>query len=439
MRSPLALTAGTLFFILQLFNISAATPASSKPTSQAASGPSADTIIHSFADELANTKSFKVEMRSYLKMTAQGKDRELSADYNGILKRPNRFALIQKGGSGSLSMYCDGKKFTIEVPQLKKYTETDAPEKITNEWLNQMQENSPFLQSNPVHGIFLSLISDNPYEQIMKDVTSTQDLGSETIEGASARHIHGIEADMEWDMWIAEDQPKLPIKLSIDVSKSLPEQAQQQKVAIVMQVMMKNWQTEADVADQIFQFTPAADENKVESFFEDQEEEVSPLIGKPAPPVKLDLLNGGNMTLAQHKGKDVVIMDLWATWCPPCREGLPIVSKVAADYKNKNVVFYAVNEQEDAATVKKFLADNKLKINVAMDKDGEVGKAYGAESIPRTIIIDKDGVVQVVHVGFSPSLEKTLRANLDAILAGKKPAEQIAPKPSGNGAAKPAQ
>src|SRR5690349_4238380 len=97
----------------------------------------------------------------------------------------------------------------------------------------------------------------------------------------------------------------------------------------------------------------AATAHLTRPFADDQEKH--PLDGKPAPAFSLDLLKGGKATLADHKNKNVVILDFWATWCGPCVQAMPIVSEVAKSFADKGVVLYAVNEQEEADAVKAFL------------------------------------------------------------------------------------
>lgn len=151
-----------------------------------------------------------------------------------------------------------------------------------------------------------------------------------------------------------------------------------------------------------------------------------PLEGKPAPVFKVDLLGGGTLDLASHKDKNVVVLDFWATWCPPCRVSMPIVDRVAKRFADKGVVAYAVNLVEDPQTVEAFLKRNPLEAKVAMDKDGKVAKQYGIQSIPLILVIDKEGVVQKVYEGVGPNLEKDLTADLAKAVGEKAPATQPA-------------
>ena len=149
-----------------------------------------------------------------------------------------------------------------------------------------------------------------------------------------------------------------------------------------------------------------------------------PLLAKAAPAIKLDLLGGGTLDLAALKDKNVVILDFWATWCDPCRKAMPIIDKVAREYKDKGVLLYAVNIQETREDIQRFVDDSGLHLAIALDKEGSVARAYQANSIPQTVIVGKDGTVQVVHVGLSPNLEDELKKELDALVAGKDLAAQ---------------
>ena len=145
-----------------------------------------------------------------------------------------------------------------------------------------------------------------------------------------------------------------------------------------------------------------------------------PLLGQRAPTFYGPDARRKFVRLAQYLDKNVIILDFWATWCGPCVRALPIIADVAASYKDQGVEFFAVNLGDEPAAVQAFLEEHKLSVPVVLDRDGQIGELYKAEAIPQTVIIGKDGVVQVVHVGFSANLQAELSHELDALVAGKK-------------------
>ena len=141
------------------------------------------------------------------------------------------------------------------------------------------------------------------------------------------------------------------------------------------------------------------------------------LVGKPAPNFKLPLLEGGEVELAELKGKNIVLLDFWATWCGPCRAVMPTLESVSKKYESKGVRYLAVNLREDPSTIQGYLKKAGLDIEVPLDKDGSVADAYHVKGIPTMAIVDKAGVVREVHVGSSSDLEQKLTKSLDSILA----------------------
>ena len=142
-------------------------------------------------------------------------------------------------------------------------------------------------------------------------------------------------------------------------------------------------------------------------------------MGDAAPAFTLPRLGSeDSFTLADHKGK-VVVLDFWATWCPPCVKGLPVVSRVTASYADQGVVFAAVNLQEDAEHVAEFMEKKDWAFDVALDAKGDAAGLYGVSSIPHSVIIDKQGVIRFVHIGFggAKEYEKQMKKELEELLA----------------------
>ena len=131
----------------------------------------------------------------------------------------------------------------------------------------------------------------------------------------------------------------------------------------------------------------------------EEDSPVSGFEGKPAPDFTLDSLEGKSVSLASLKGK-VVILDFWATWCGPCRKGLPVLMDIAKKRADDGVVLWSVDMREQPAQVKAFLEKSNWDLPVLMDRDGKVGTKYGVGGIPHTVIIGPDGKIVSVEIGF---------------------------------------
>ena len=154
----------------------------------------------------------------------------------------------------------------------------------------------------------------------------------------------------------------------------------------------------------------------------------SPLVGKPAPDFTLDLVGGKPFHLADSKGKEVVVLDFWATWCGPCLQAMPQVERAVAEFKDRKVRLVAVNLQETAEQVTALLTRQKLQVTVALDRDGAIADRYKAVAIPQTVIVGRDGNVARLFVGGGPRLEEQLKEAIKSVLGDDKPGEPKKPE-----------
>ena len=103
-----------------------------------------------------------------------------------------------------------------------------------------------------------------------------------------------------------------------------------------------------------------------------------------------EALNGGSATLSKLKGK-VVLLNFWATWCPPCRAEMPSIEILSRKMKGKAFEIMAISVGETKDTVAKFIALQKYSYPIYLDPDSKLGTAFNASSIPTTYIFGKDG------------------------------------------------
>jgi peroxiredoxin len=138
--------------------------------------------------------------------------------------------------------------------------------------------------------------------------------------------------------------------------------------------------------------------------------------GKTAPAWKLQRANGplNSLSLSDLKGK-TVIMDFWSTTCPPCLMEIPILKRVAADYKDKNLVVVGVSVGGDSLEkINAFTKRKKIDYPIVVDVTGFVANKYKITSLPTMYIINSKGKIVETHSGFFD--EKSLREVLDNII-----------------------
>ena len=147
---------------------------------------------------------------------------------------------------------------------------------------------------------------------------------------------------------------------------------------------------------------------------------VTDLLAKPAPAFLLTSINGQKVSLAQYIGQ-VVVIDFWASWCPPCRESLPHLQAVATDQRlaTAGLVVLAVNERESVRDVRSFVDSSHYSFTVLRDEDGSVARNYSVSTIPTTIVVGRDGiVVSVIDEGTTESARHLDDAIASALRAG---------------------
>ncbi|GHE66188.1 peroxiredoxin [Camelimonas fluminis] len=120
-------------------------------------------------------------------------------------------------------------------------------------------------------------------------------------------------------------------------------------------------------------------------------------LGQPAPAVALQQLDGLPMAISDVAGKPAIV-NIWASWCPPCRREMPLLAEVAAS--RTDVTFLFVNQGEEADKIRSYLARDRLSLNsILLDRSMQVARHYGVPGLPVTLFLRADGALASMHVG----------------------------------------
>ena len=145
----------------------------------------------------------------------------------------------------------------------------------------------------------------------------------------------------------------------------------------------------------------------------------APHKGFLAPDFNLTTLDGESIKLSDLRGQSVLV-NVWATWCLPCRTEMPAMQRLYEDYSPQGFRVLAINNtvQDSISDVKDFVTENQLTFPILLDPDGEATRLYQVRALPTSFFIDADGIIQEVVIG-GPMAEALLRSRADKLIEAK--------------------
>ncbi|MGH2592125.1 MAG: TlpA disulfide reductase family protein, partial [Anaerolineae bacterium] len=130
-----------------------------------------------------------------------------------------------------------------------------------------------------------------------------------------------------------------------------------------------------------------------------------------------DTLDGKMVTLSELRGQAVLI-NLWASWCPPCRAEMPALDAVYRQYRNDGFVVLAVNTtyQDSEADARTFAQNLGLTFPILLDRDGATSRRYLLQALPTTYFVGRDGSIRDIVIG-GPMSEALIASKVEGLLA----------------------
>ncbi|MFN2214572.1 MAG: peroxiredoxin family protein [Anaerolineales bacterium] len=145
----------------------------------------------------------------------------------------------------------------------------------------------------------------------------------------------------------------------------------------------------------------------------------APQVGFAAPDFTLETYEGQTYALSEFRGKPVLV-NFWASWCPPCRSEMPAMQRVYEDFEEEGFIVLAINStnQDNIGEALSFGQDRQLSFPILLDRTGSVSSLYEIRSLPASYFIDPEGIIQDVVIG-GPMSEALLRIRVEEMLEGK--------------------
>lgn len=121
--------------------------------------------------------------------------------------------------------------------------------------------------------------------------------------------------------------------------------------------------------------------------------------------------------VASDRGS-VVLLDVWATWCEPCRDALPVYEQLVREYGNRGLKVYALNVDEDPRAIPAFVNETKVSLPILVDENAKVAEqALKVRMMPTTFLLDRRGVVRFVHEGFAEEFLQKYQSEIEQLLS----------------------
>ena len=133
----------------------------------------------------------------------------------------------------------------------------------------------------------------------------------------------------------------------------------------------------------------------------------------------LTSVSGAQVSLSEHLGKKVILLDFWATWCVPCAAEMPHLQALYEKYGAQGLIVLgiAMDGPESVASVAPFVRRNQLTFPILLDEDSRIASIYNSrKSAPLSVLIDKNGRIAAVREGYNPGDEAFLEKDVDKVL-----------------------
>lgn len=138
-------------------------------------------------------------------------------------------------------------------------------------------------------------------------------------------------------------------------------------------------------------------------------------VGQAAPDIALSSIDGKNIRLKELRGQ-VVLVNFWASWCGPCRQEMPLLEDMYKKYSKLGFTILGVNVEQDNSKAKAYLRDVTVTFPILLDPQNIASKLYNVEAMPTTAIVDRNGKIRYIHLGYKAGYEETYKKQIKELV-----------------------
>lgn len=373
-------------------------------------------LVDGLRTAYGNIKSLDLAGKVTYELDAADEKQSEVGEFTGSFQVPAKFRHDMKD---DIFIASDEKTAYVSMTAKKRHTTVDAPKERMD--LGELP-----------HAIVSQLEQQNPalLLTIVKDAGTTLTGGSETADRGPDVTVDGVNyqalvltSPSQTVTVLIDPKTNLLRRLSIDLKAMLVSRGMPKVNKAMMTIDYTKVVTDGPIDAAAFAWMPPADSLfvRLATPADASAEEINPdavaMISKPAPTFTLKDLEDKSISLADQKGK-VVVLDFWATWCVPCARSMPHLDKIYKELGPRGLNVYAINLRETKAQVEQFMKEQKLSMPALLDTDGKVADSYKVQPIPQTVVIGKDGTILKVMfgVGLLEGSEEEFRKTIEAAL-----------------------
>jgi len=350
-----------------------------------AAPPSAPEILNQVSQTYKGLQAYQFVVNETTEILARGVRQAAESHIALAAVKPDKYRLTFKDDSKEIILVADGETTWTYMPKQKQYTKQQAA-------MSGDDDESDGEQADTLTTALRSLVLF--YEGVARYGASADLAKEEKVKVGGGRIdcyvVRFQSAKSQHQLWV--DKERFIVVRHLEVAR---QTVNGMLVDVHLTINWKEAEIKLPPANDLFTFDPPSNATEVQALNLPGERVL--LTGKNAMDFELKEIQGAQVRLSDYRGK-IVLLDFWATWCPPCRKELPSIEKLHRQFADKDVVVLGIND-EDSGTVKGFLKKNEYTIPTLMDSKKNVHRMYGARAIPTVIVIDRNGVIRAHYIG----------------------------------------